>query len=66
MWRSVCEGLLSRPDCPEDSRRLAGSLLDGTFGRKKSDSPDAAAAATPSPEHAESVSAFTMGSFMRA
>lgn len=34
-WRATCERLIEMPDCRPESRQVAMSLLDGTFGRKK-------------------------------
>src|SRR5687767_13995794 len=34
-WRGVCDDLLRMPDCPPEARRIATSLLDGTFAKQK-------------------------------
>jgi hypothetical protein len=47
-WRGLCEGQIASPTSTEASKRLAASMLDGTFGTLK-----AAAAAEPTEQKEE-------------
>jgi hypothetical protein len=51
-WRPLCERLMEWPTCRAESRQVAASLLDGSFGRKDaqaSAAEPAIAAAEPAP-----------------
>jgi hypothetical protein len=61
MWRAVCDRLLASADSSAESKRLATSLIEGTFGKKPPEEPDAAAEA---PEPAIDYAA--MSGYMRA
>lgn len=67
-WRAVCDRLIESPSASAESKRLAASLLDGSFGRKKP--PHAAADTDPAEPEPETtaVEPFDFaahGSFMR-
>lgn len=67
-WSGVCDRILASPGTSKESKDLAASLLDGTFGRKKA-SKDAAPAEAGEDGTQGSVEPFDFaahGSFMRA
>jgi hypothetical protein len=55
-WRALCERLMEMPGCRPESRQVAASLLDGTFGRKNPLTPVAA-------EPVEAAAATTTSTF---
>jgi hypothetical protein len=66
-WRAVCERLVASSTASAASKRLATSLLEGSFGKPKTAEaaePEAEAAAAPAP--AESFDYASHGAFMRA
>jgi hypothetical protein len=63
-WRGVCDRLLESETTTPESKRLASSLLEGTFGTKKPSDEPAAEAPPPQPEPAIDFAA--MGGYMRA
>jgi hypothetical protein len=64
-WRSVCERLLESESATPESKRLASSLLDGTFGTKKP-SAEAEADEEPAPAAEPAIDYAAMGGYMRA
>jgi hypothetical protein len=67
-WRAVCDRLVDSATASAESKQLARSLLDGSFGKKK---PQSAAAATDAADTAQATPAEAFdyaahGSFMRA
>ena len=68
-WRQVCERVLDSPTTLPDSKRLASSLLDGSFGKKKSGAEEQAAATADADAAAEArppVDYAAFGAYMRA
>jgi Bacterial type III secretion protein (HrpB1_HrpK) len=66
-WRAVCERLVASPTASAASKRLANSLLEGTFGKPKQ--AEAAEPEAPAAVGAASVDAYdfaSQGVFMRA
>ena len=55
-WRALCERLMDRPDCRPESRQVAASLLDGSFGSKKPQEGLTAEAVTTDPASPQSSS----------
>lgn len=66
-WRQVCERVMDSPTAPADGKRLAGSLLDGSFGKKKPDAEEKAAAAADAAANAHpAVDYAAFGAYLRA
>ncbi len=70
-WRVVCDRLVDSVTASAESKQLARSLLDGTFGKKKGQQGAASSAADSAPDNADEAPAEAFdfaahGSFMRA
>jgi hypothetical protein len=70
-WQAVCERVMDSPTAPADGKRLAASLLDGSFGKKKPEAEEKAAAlaasdAAAAVEAHAAVDYAAFGAYMRA
>lgn len=61
-WRTLCERLMDMPGCRAESRQVAASLLDGSFGRKNPAAQAAVETAEPAAATHSSTFDFTQAS----
>ncbi len=66
-WRAACDRVVDSPTATPEGKRLAASLLDGTFGKKKGGADDTAAAVKSAALTAQApIDYAALGAYMRA
>ncbi len=65
-WRPVCERLVDSPTALPDSKRLAASLLDGSFAKAKPKSDVASTTGAVAEAPAPAIDYTAFGAYMRA